>query len=362
MSVASDERKLLQEAAAALRSDRPRGAHRLYGQALELASTDEERAEALEGLGFVAHRTGRPREAARLFEEALQLLGDDPADRPEIADALGRAYAAVGELERSTALFESALRVAKRRGDRIWQVGFAALLSYALTDSGKFDEAERMLADVRAGAEGTDDPAVLARVEWSEARLRGEQGETERALEHARAALDLFTAAGAERSIALAYDMLASLTNDLGRPEEALEILRDGWPLLLQNATPLQVAHARIEEARALAALGENEGAAAVAMRVAAQLDGTHPGDAGRAYVLLGEIFDKLGDIARARQLYETGIRLLTKQGPNRYLVNAYRRLADLFEAEYRSEDAVGVLRRALAVQAQVGRAIADDL
>lgn len=362
MSVASDERKLLQEAAAALRSDRPRGAHRLYGQALELASTDEERAEALEGLGFVAHRTGRPREAARLFEEALQLLGDDPADRPEIADALGRAYAAVGELDRSTAVFESALRAAKRRGDRIWQVGFAALLSYALTDSGKFDEAERMLADVRAGAAGTDDPAVLARVEWSEARLRGEQGETERALEHARAALDLFTAAGAERSIALAYDMLASLTNDLGRPEEALEILRDGWPLLLQNATPLQVAHARIEEARALAALGENEGAAAVAMRVAAQLDGTHPGDAGRAYVLLGEIFDKLGDIARARQLYETGIRLLSKQGPNRYLVNAYRRLADLFEAEYRSEDAVGVLRRALAVQAQVDRAIADDL
>jgi tetratricopeptide (TPR) repeat protein len=154
--------------------------------------------------------------------------------------------------------------------------------------------------------------------------------------------------------------MLASLTNDLGRPEDALELLREGWPLLLSNATPLQVAHARIEEARALAALGENEGAAAVAMRVAAQLDGTHPGDAGRAYVLLGEIFDKLGDIGRARQLYETGIGLLTKQGPTRYLVNAYRRLADLFEAEYRAEDAVSVLQRALAVQAQVDRAIAD--
>ena len=65
--------------------------------------------------------------------------------------------------------------------------------------------------------------------------------------------------------------------------------------LLISSGTPLQVAHYRIEEARALAALGQTEGAAAVAMRVVAQLDGTHPGDAGRAYILLGEIFDRLG-------------------------------------------------------------------
>src|ERR671937_423884 len=97
-----------------------------------------------------------------------------------------------------------------------------------------------------------------------------------------------------------------------------------------------------------------DEGAAAVAMRVAAQLDGTHPGDAGRAYVLLGEIFDRLGDVPRARQLYETGIGLLSRQGASRYLADAYRRLAELFEAEYRTEDAVAVLKRALAVQARV--------
>ena len=89
-----------------------------------------------------------------------------------------------------------------------------------------------------------------------------------------------------------------------------------------------------------------------------AQLDGTHPGDAGRAYVLLGEIFDRVGDIARARQLYETGIALLGKQGPSRYLASAYRRLAELFEAEYRTEDAVIVLKRALSIQEKIESAI----
>jgi tetratricopeptide (TPR) repeat protein len=159
--------------------------------------------------------------------------------------------------------------------------------------------------------------------------------------------------------LALTYELLASLSNDLGRPEEAQALLREGWPLMISSATPLQVAHYRIEEARALAALGQHEGAAAVAMRVAAQLDGTHPGDAGRAYVLLGEIFDELGDVPRARQLYETGIGLLSRQGASRYLAAAYRRLAELFEAEYRSEDAVAVLKRALAIQARVEPAVA---
>jgi len=89
-------------------------------------------------------------------------------------------------------------------------------------------------------------------------------------------------------------------------------------------------------------------------MRVAAQLDGTHPGDAGRAYVLLGEIFADLGEVTRARQLFESGIALLRGQGPSRYLAGAYKRLGELFETEYRTEDAVEVLTRALAIQERV--------
>src|SRR6266516_7702134 len=85
----AEERKLLREAAAALRSDRVRTAHQLYADALDAATDDETRAEALEGLGHVAHRSGRPREALRLVEDSLRLEGKEPWDRLDLADPIG---------------------------------------------------------------------------------------------------------------------------------------------------------------------------------------------------------------------------------------------------------------------------------
>lgn len=356
---------LLREAAAALHADRVRLAHRLYAKALDAARDANSRAEALEGLGHVADRSGRPREAAALLEQAVGLLNGAVSQRPALAEALGRSYAQLGELERATVVFEDCLRRFRREGDRINEVRFACLVGYALTDRGKFAEAEKVLVETFAAGEGVDDTVTRARLFWAEARLRGEQGQTELAADRAHKALEILRTTDEQHFLGLTHELLASLYIDLGRPEEALSLLREGWPMLINHATPLEVAHYRIEEARALAALGERDSAAAVAMRVAAQLDGTHPADAGRAYVLLGEIFGDLGEVARARQLYETGITLLRDQGPSRYLAAAYKRLGELFEAEYRTEDAVAVLKRALAIQERVegtlGTAVVDE-
>src|SRR5919204_2935231 len=90
-SAEAEERKLLREAAAALRSDRVRAAHQLYADALDAAPDDEAKAEALEGLGHVAHRSGRPREAVRLFEDSLRLAGKEPWDRLHPAGPVWRA-------------------------------------------------------------------------------------------------------------------------------------------------------------------------------------------------------------------------------------------------------------------------------
>jgi tetratricopeptide (TPR) repeat protein len=248
-------------------------------------------------------------------------------------------------------VFEECRRRFQRDGDRIAEVRFACLLGYALTDRGRFAEAETVLVETLAAGAGIDDPVIRVRLLWAEARLRGEQGQTEIAVDRAWKALEILRTTDEQHLLGLTYELLGSLHNDLGRYEQAQSLLRDGWPILISNATPLQLAHYRIEEARALAGLGQHEGAAALAMRVAAQLDGTHPGDAGRAYLLLGEIFDGLGEVARARQLYETGITLLRDLGPSRYLATAYKRLGELFEAEYRVEDAVEVLKRALAIE-----------
>jgi tetratricopeptide (TPR) repeat protein len=347
------------EAAEALSAGQTRLAHQLYSRALEEADDARSRADALEGLGRVAYESGRPREAVALLDEAAALADGGIFARPVLAQILGLCLAELGELERATLVLDECRRRAQREGDVVEEIGFTCLVSYALTDRGKFAEAEEVLVQAQAAGEQIDDPVVRARLLCAEARLRGEQGLTAIAAERALAALELLRTTDEHRLLALTHELLASLYIDLGRPDEALSLLRDAWPMLISHATLLQVVHFRIEEARALAARGELEGAAAVAMRVAAQLDGTMPADAGRAYALLGDIFAELGEPLRARTLYETAITLLQRQGPNRYLAAAYKRLGELFEAEYRTaEDAVVVLQRALAIQELIDSSI----
>jgi tetratricopeptide (TPR) repeat protein len=128
--------------------------------------------------------------------------------------------------------------------------------------------------------------------------------------------------------------------------------------LIASAANKIELAHYQIEEARVLAALGREEEAAALAMKITPELGEAQPGDAGRAYLLLAEIFEDVGERVRAKELYELGVELLEQQGPNRYVVGGYRSLARLLKEDGRSEEALRVLERAVDVQEQVGRAL----
>jgi tetratricopeptide (TPR) repeat protein len=76
----------------------------------------------------------------------------------------------------------------------------------------------------------------------------------------------------------------------------------------------------------------------------------------GRAYLLLGEVFEAIAEASRAKELYELSIELLEQQGASKHLVRAYRRLADLLKAEGRRDDALDLLERALKIQESAGR------
>src|SRR3954469_16369251 len=100
------------------------------------------RSRALEGLGQVAALRGDAREAIRLLEEALAISGDEPADRPSLADSLARAYAAAGELAPAISLLRQCADTFAKRDDAVQHVRFAAMLGSALTDTGDFGAAE----------------------------------------------------------------------------------------------------------------------------------------------------------------------------------------------------------------------------
>jgi tetratricopeptide (TPR) repeat protein len=345
---------MLDDAEVALRLDQTEEAARLFESALKDAHGETERARAFEGLGHVASRCGDPQLAVELFEKALPLFDDDVVQRPTLAESLARSYAALGELARSIAILQRCVDASE--SDPVQYVRFAGLLGAALTDNGSFVEAERVLAAALVRGRGVIDPHTRARLYWSESRLRVEQGQSDLAARYAQRTLEILRTTEDNYSIALMLQTLAHIYLDLDRPQEALQLLREGAALIAAAGTPLEIAQYRIEEARALAALGDGEAAAALAMQVSAELREAHPVDAGRLFALLGDIFADLGDAARARELLELAIVQLEGQPPTRHLVRAYKSLAALLKAQAATDEALELLERALGVQEKVGR------
>ena len=347
----------LDDAEVALRLDEMEEAARLFENALKDAPGEPERSRALEGLGQVAFRSGDPELAVDLFEKALSLVGEDISERPTLAESLARAYASLGQLAHSIATLERCVEA--YADDPVQFVRFAGFLGAALTDSGDFVGAERVLATALSRGREVADPHTRARLYWSESRLHIQQGQSDLAARYARRTLEILRTTEDSYSIALVLQSLAHIYLDLDRAREALELLDEGSPLMSAAGSPLEIAQYRIEEARALAALGELEAAAALAMEVVDELRGAEPVDAGRSYALLGGIFADLGEDARARELLELAIDLLERQAPSRYLVQAYKRLATLLKEQGDKDGALGVLERALGIQEQVGRPLA---
>jgi tetratricopeptide (TPR) repeat protein len=344
----------LLDAEVALRLDDIAEARRLYEQGLADAPHDRARAEAHEGLGNIALREGRPEQAVELFERALAESGQEVSERPTLAESLGRAYATLGQPAPAMAIFRACADRYRSEGETIAFIRFACLHGYALTDNGEFREAERVVAEALAAGEGLADPYTRARLYWSQSRLLVQQGNSEGSVRHAQMALETLRATEDTYALAHAHELLASIYIDTGRVEEAVELLERGWPLIVATGTPIEQAHFQIEQARAYAAQGAKERAAALGMEITGRLGKAEPVDAGRVYSLLGDVYASLHELARAREVYELAIEILEGSGTNRYLVEVYTKLAGLFEAEGNRDRAYELMKRAVAVQQAV--------
>ena len=345
----------LVEAELALRLDERELAGQRYAAALEAATTGEERSGALAGLGQLAFREGRPREAIARLEEARALWRNDFADYPASAETLGRAYAALDELDPAVEIFRRSLATAEERKDPLETVRFAVLLANAHIDQNDFAEAKQLLEKAVASAPDSSDPVFRARLYWSQSRLYSAQEDPVRAARYARKALNLLELTEHTYYAAQAHQLLAHIELDRNRPEVALELLQQGLDLLGDAGNVLDRALFKLEEARALIQLGSHEQAGGLAMEASGLLSDAMPEDAGRGYALVAEVFEELGDRAKAREIYELAAQML-EGGPRRYVLEVYQKLAALLEADGQTEEALGVLKKAVAVQAQPSR------
>jgi tetratricopeptide (TPR) repeat protein len=348
----NEPRGALLEAEVALRLDDLDLADRLYTEMLDSEST---RAHGHAGLGQLAYRRGAPRDAIEHFERALELYGVDECRFPDLAESLGRAYAMVGELESAIGVFERCLLEAERTADELERIRFELLLGDALIDSGNFGRAEEVLGRALALGKDSLNPTVRVNLYWTQSRLHAERNDAETASRYARRALELLRMTEDTYRTARAHQLLAHIELDRGHPDEALELLHDGWPLLERSGNALERAQYRIEEARAQAKLGRKEDAAALAMQISGIIADAHPEDAARSYTLLAEVYEELGDRARAVELFELAAEILRPNNPNRYLVDVYARIAELYEAEGRTEEAYEYMKKAVGMQRAVG-------
>jgi len=351
------EQSELRDAEIALRLDDTAEATRLFSRIRDETQDARLRSHALGALAELALRAGQPRQAVELAEDALQASTQEPHERPELAQTMARAHAALGQLPPAIAILT--LCRERLQDDVLQYVRFSTLLGAALTDAGNFAEAESVIAGALARGRDIADPYARARLYWSQSRVMVESGRSEDAEEYAQKTLDTLRATEDEYAVGLILQTLAHISTDLGRAAEALELLSEAWPKIAAAASPLEVAQFRIEEARALAAVGEDVQAAQLAMQVTTDLGEAHPTDAGRAYLLLGETFVKVGDEERAREVLELAVELLEDRPPSRYLVKAYRQLAGLYRDGGEPDKALELLERAIGVQDTAGRPLA---
>jgi tetratricopeptide (TPR) repeat protein len=339
----------LLEAEVALRLGDEKRATELFEAARDDADSPSALAQAQLGLGRLALGRGEVPRGVALLEQSLDSGALPAGDASAAANTLGRSYAAQGRYDEAFALFERFLDEARTRGDQFDQVRFALLLANAYIDHRDYGRAHATLGEILDLARQTIDPMLRASLYWSQSRVHHLQGDPDRAAEYGQLALATLRASEQTLEAARALLLLAFIENDRGNPEEALELVDEGEPIVAAAGQATDAAMFTIERARALSALGAADEAAQLLLGIAPRLNSVAPGDAARAYSAVAGIFQAQGDAARALELYE----LAVEQAPtvDRHVVAALTAMAEIYEERGDTQKALELLKQALAAR-----------
>ncbi|HEX3455804.1 MAG TPA: tetratricopeptide repeat protein, partial [Gaiellaceae bacterium] len=247
------------------------------------------------------------------------------------------------------AVFEPRLRAAEDREDFIETIRFSTLLANTLTDRGRYGHAEEVLGHAIALAKESRDPLVRARLWWTQARLHTLKNDPVLAERYVRLAITETQRTEHARYSAAAFQTLALLKNDQGEHDDALELMDEAFPLVLESGNSYTEGLVHAEQARAYAGLGRFDEAEESAARAIVLLEGASPWDASRALAVLADIRDARGDLDGAIELYEQVVQTTPQTG--RYALEAHSKLAELLRRAGRQDEALDVLTAAVAIR-----------
>jgi tetratricopeptide (TPR) repeat protein len=312
-------------------------------------ATPRQAARAQAGLGRMALEEGDAELAQELLEAALETDALDRLDAAGAADQLGRSYALRGRFVDAAAIFGRMLEEARSEGDPVLEQRFTILLANTYVDAGHFGRAEELLASVLDESREALDPVARARIYWSQSRLYSTKGDTELAAHFARLTLGTLEHSEHTAFAARALLLLAHIENDRGNAQRALSLADEGLPALQAAGAGMEEAMLLLERARALAALGEEQEAAAIALRVTARVRDVHPTIAARAYATAAQVLRSLDERERALELYELAAELVVTD--DRHAADVWTAIGELHEEAGRSDEALAAFKRALSAK-----------
>jgi transcriptional regulator with XRE-family HTH domain len=305
-------------------------------------------AHARLSLVLVADERGDHASAVEHFEEACALERPSAVDHVGVFVTIGRAYGALGAVDREIALYEECIDEVVRLGAEATStmIRYRIRLSYALSDAGEFKRAEQMLREALKSDAAGHDRYMRIRVFWSLARLSEMEGRSKAALRYARRAIALLEETEDDLQRARAYLLAAWIMNSAGDPNGANSQLERAEHILGDGAPVDDLAILKVEKARMEALLGNGDAAVGLAGEAIAIVGDQHGATLGTAYWALAAGLALQGDIDAASDAFMRSLSLLEKNHRWREATEASRAWAQVLRDAGRPEQALDVLDR----------------
>jgi tetratricopeptide (TPR) repeat protein len=301
-------------------------------------------------LGLVSAQRGNHLEAVEQLEAAVaQDAAPPPHLRPDLYTTLGQSYAALGAPERAVRVFKECLdRVRSAVPDDVAvEIRYATFLSYALTDTGDYEQAASVVREALSRADEMTDPYTRVRLYWSLGRLNIVEGRSAEALEYIRDAIALLRATDDTLTLARAFLLAAGAELRSGATNDARHHLEQAELLLGTRADAADLGMLRAGQSHLAALDGDADSAVERARDSLALLGDFHGSEQGFAVKALAKGLAMQGDQSGAHDAYRRAVDIMTVHGRRADAGETSLEWADFLREHGRDEEAEPILRRA---------------